>query len=101
MVLACIGLQLRTAVAQNAAPEAAPQQSPSTATATPVAVPADLASQNIAIITIREPIDRYTSMSFKRRLAKAEAAGADCVVVELDTPGGELGAVLEICELIE
>lgn len=67
----------------------------------PVAIPAELAAQNIAILPIRGPIDRVTSMSVKRRLASAAKAGADTVIIELDTPGGEIGAVLEICDHIE
>lgn len=37
------------------------------------------------------------SKSFERRLNRALDAGAGAIVVELHTPGGELGAVLEIC----
>lgn len=66
-----------------------------------VAVPAARQAEDVAVITIRGPIDRYTETSFKRRLALAEKAGADAVVVDLDTPGGEVGAVLEICNAIK
>lgn len=103
LVFASLVLTLvsRPAAAQTATAPGA-QADPAQATPTQtLAVPADLASQNVAIITIGEEIDRVTSMSFKRRLKAAEDAGADAVVVELDTPGGELGAVLEICEMIE
>lgn len=65
------------------------------------AVPAELAATNVAIITIKGPIDKVTALSVKRRLERAAAAGADTVVIELDTPGGELGAVLDICDSIE
>jgi membrane-bound serine protease (ClpP class) len=67
----------------------------------PVAVPADIAATNIAIITIKGPIDKITALSVKRRLQSAARAGADTVVIELDTPGGELGAVLDICDSID
>lgn len=63
-------------------------------------VPSHRQADNVAIITIEGPIDRITSYSFQRRLARAEEAGADAIVVELDTPGGEVGAVLEICDAI-
>jgi membrane-bound serine protease (ClpP class) len=65
-----------------------------------VAVPSHRQADNVAIITIDGLIDKITSYSFQRRLAIAEGAGADAIVVELDTPGGEVGAVLEICNAI-
>ncbi len=37
----------------------------------------------------------------KRRMDDAVAAGADALVIELDTPGGELGAVLEISSALK
>ncbi len=64
-------------------------------------VPAYRAASRIAVITIEGPIDAITSMSVERRIRAAEQAGADAIVIELDTPGGEVGAVLEICSAIE
>ncbi len=64
------------------------------------AVPSHRQADNIAIIMIEGPITRITSYSFQRRLAIAEQSGANAIVVELDTPGGEVGAVLEICDAI-
>ena len=56
----------------------------------------------MAIITIKGEIrSGITSASFIRRLKDAEASGADAIVVELDTPGGEVGAVLEICDALK
>lgn len=78
----------------------APAQPEAPAPDTTRAVPAHRQADNVAIITIDEPIDRITAYSFQRRLEMAEAAGADAVVVELDTPGGEVGAVIEICDAI-
>jgi len=69
--------------------------------AQPASVPASRQANDVAIITIRGGIDRYTEISFKRRLALAEEAGADAIVIDLDTPGGEVGAVLEICNAIK
>jgi len=77
-------------IAQEAPPEAAP----------PAAVPSHRQAENVAVITIAEDITRVTAASFLRRLELAEQAGADAVVVELDTNGGEVGAVLEICDEI-
>lgn len=68
----------------------------------PAAVPASRQARNVAIITIRGEIrPGVTAESFKRRLKEAEVSGADAVVIELDTPGGEVGAVLEICNAIK
>jgi len=64
-------------------------------------VPASRQADNVAVITIEGPIDRYTALSVRRRIAQAEAGGADAIVIELDTPGGEVPAVLEICNDIK
>lgn len=77
---------------------------PSPPTAGPTSVPASRQANNVAIITLRTgdgPIDSVTAKSFIRRLQIAEKAGADAVVVEIDTPGGEIGAVLDICAAIK
>lgn len=65
------------------------------------AVPASRQASNVAIIEIHGTIDETTFQSVRRRLAIAERAGADAVVFELNTPGGELGAVLAICTAIK
>ncbi len=81
------------AVAQEASPPANPQ-------AIQTAIPAHRQADNVAIITIEGPIDKITSYSFQRRLAIAERNGADAIVIDLNTPGGEVGAVLEITDAI-
>ncbi len=58
--------------------------------------PAVRQADNLAIITISGGINAVTSKSVERRIKQAEAQGADAIVIELDTPGGELGAVYEI-----
>lgn len=85
-------------IAQEAGQDAEPPSQ--TPTQTTTAVPSHRQADNVAIITIEGPIDRVTSYSFSRRLAIAEASGADAIVIELDTPGGQVGAVLEICDAI-
>ncbi len=68
------------------------------------AVPLFRQARNVAVITLRtgdRPIDSVTAKSFIRRLRMAENQGADAFVVELDTPGGEIGAVLDICAAIK
>jgi membrane-bound ClpP family serine protease len=67
----------------------------------PAAIPAARQAKNVAIITIRGEIDAVTEKSVKRRIKLAETEGADAIVIELDTPGGEVGAVLEICDAIK
>lgn len=72
--------------------------------ATPTTVPASRQADNVAVITLRTgdtPIDSVIARSFIRRLQLAEQSGADAVVVDIDTPGGEIGAVLDISEAIK
>jgi len=86
-----------------AAADSPPVPSVSAATAAQV-VPAARFAKNVAIITIETgdaPIDWTTAYSVKRRIKLAEEAGAEAIVFKLDTPGGELGAVLEICQAIK
>jgi membrane-bound ClpP family serine protease len=65
------------------------------------AVPAARQARNVAIITIVGPIDEQTFKSVRRRMQIAERAGADAVVFELETPGGNFEAVNAICNLIK
>ncbi len=67
----------------------------------PTAIPAVRQASNIAIITITGEINQTTLRSVVRRLDLAERAGADAVVFELNTPGGELMAVIGICNAIK
>src|SRR5690606_29982842 len=71
------------------------------ATTPPASVPAYRQASTIAVITITGPIDQVTVRSVERRLAAAHRDGANAVVFELDTPGGQAIAALEICEIIK
>ena len=71
------------------------------AAAAPIAVPAARQASTIVVITIDGPIDRMTSLSVQRRIRVAERIGAGAIVFELNTPGGEVGATLEICNAIK
>ena len=82
-----------------AQPDTTPTTVPTPSVAS--AVPAARQAQNVAVLTIEGPINAMTARSIERRLRAAEDAGADAVVIELDTPGGEVGAVLEICNTIK
>lgn len=65
------------------------------------AVPASRQADNLAVIKLEGAIDRWTSVSMQRRIKQAEDAGADAIVIEIDSPGGEVGAVLEISNAIK
>lgn len=67
----------------------------------PVAVAANRQADRVAIIPIHEPIDRVTAFSVKRRMELAIADGAQALVFDINTPGGEVTAVLEICAAIK
>ncbi|MDF1810313.1 MAG: hypothetical protein P1U42_11530 [Phycisphaerales bacterium] len=66
-----------------------------------VSIPAARQAERIAVITVEGGIDRITAMSMKRRIRAAEVAGMDAMVIEINSPGGELGAVLEISNEIK
>jgi len=66
----------------------------------PTAVPASRQASNIAVLTIKGEINETTARSIARRINLAERAGANAMVIELDTPGGRLDAVLAICNAI-
>ncbi len=98
LLLACVTLLSWVAAqppafGQSAADPAAPTGSAAT-------IPAARQADNVAIITIRGPIDIHTARSVERRIALAERANADAIVIDLDTPGGEVGAVIAITTAI-
>ncbi|MEC8560438.1 MAG: ATP-dependent Clp protease proteolytic subunit [Planctomycetota bacterium] len=64
-------------------------------------IPAGRQADSVAVIDIRTPIDSVTAVSLTRRLEEAAKSGSDAVVFDLDTPGGEVDAMLEICHLIK
>ncbi len=64
-------------------------------------IPAARQADRIAVITVEGVIDSITEVSIKRRIAAAELAGMDAMVIEIDSPGGQLGAVLEISNTIK
>ena len=66
-----------------------------------VSVPAGRQADRVVVITLAGEIDQWTERSVKRRIEQAEASGADAIVIEIDSPGGEVGAVLEICNAIK
>lgn len=93
-VIAGIGLTVSSTLGMGVQDAPAPP-------ASPAAIPAARQASNVAIITIHDAITEVTAKSVMRRMKLAERAGADAIVYELNTPGGELGAVLAISDAIK
>lgn len=76
------------------------------ATAPLISAAASRQANNVAIITIHGEIDgsrggrSVMAESVRRRIRTAERAGADAIVFDINTPGGEVVAVLGICKAI-
>lgn len=58
-------------------------------------VPSYRQATDVTVITIEGVVDTVTAQSFRRRLE--ESQNADAIVVELNTPGGDLMSTLQIC----
>lgn len=90
------------ALAANSAMAQAEAGAPGTVTPVEVSsVPASRQADRIVVITVDGAIDRLTAISVKRRLEAAEQAGFDGFVLEVNSPGGDLGACLEISQAIK
>ena len=63
-------------------------------------IPAGRRAGNVAIISIHGPVDGITARSIERRLIEAKQNGADAIVLEIDTPGGDMLATLDILYLL-
>ncbi len=70
-------------------------------TASQAPVPAARQANVVAVIDVTTPIDSITTHSIQRRAKKAHEEGAEVLVFNLDTPGGELEAMLDICRFIK
>ena len=64
-------------------------------------VPLHRQADHATIITINGPIESMTVQSVRRRLLDAIEDGSDAIVIQLDTPGGELMATLELCRMLK
>lgn len=64
-------------------------------------VPASRQADIVAVIEVHSPIDAITAHSIKRRVKKAVALGAEAIVFDLHTPGGDVESMLEICRFIK
>ncbi|MHC5004504.1 MAG: NfeD family protein, partial [Planctomycetota bacterium] len=58
-------------------------------------------ANRVAVLTVHEDISRHTLRSLERRVEQALDDGADAIVLDIDTPGGELTATLDICHLLK
>ena len=67
----------------------------------PRAVPAYRLANKVAVLTVHGEIDYVTYHSLERRIEQAVNAGADAIVLDIDTLGGRLDATLEICSLLK
>ena len=74
-----------------------PVQATSQTTST---IPAGRRASNVALISIHGPIDAITRRSLERRLDLARNDGCDAVLLEIDTPGGDLLATMDILYLL-
>ena len=68
---------------------------------TPAAVPASRQASRVAVIPLRGAIDDVTAESVDRRVQLAIDEGAQAIVLELDTPGGDLMSTLRICDAVK
>jgi len=50
------------------------------------------------VIPIQGPIMQNTTYHLRRSLKDAKAAGADAIILDMNTPGGEVGSVIQIME---
>lgn len=67
----------------------------------PTAVPAYRQANSIAVLTMHGEVDHVTLRSLERRVEEAMRAGADAIVLDINTPGGRLDATLDICHLLK
>lgn len=100
-VLGLVALLLLVTLSAVAEPGVSPRGAGAGAAPGVVGVPGvPVQIENLAVITIEGPISGITAQSFQRRLKEAEDAGADAVVVDINTPGGAGGAMTEISEML-
>ena len=56
----------------------------------------DAQAASVYVIPLREDVDRYLGIFLGRSLEKAQQAGAELVIIEIDTFGGRVDTALEI-----
>jgi membrane-bound serine protease (ClpP class) len=73
-------------------------QAQPTTTTTPSTSASSLRSA--AVLDIHDEINDYSARTFEKRLASAKAAGAETIILHLRTPGGSVGAALQMSRLL-
>ena len=76
------------------------ERQPSAAPVPAAAIPAFRQANTVAVLTIDGPIDGITLHSLEHRVKTAKDRGAEAIVLDINTPGGELPATLDITHLI-
>ena len=56
---------------------------------------------NAFVVQIREPITSKTFDALERKAVRCKAAGAELIIFDMDTWGGEVGAALDIARLLK
>lgn len=69
--------------------------------ARPVAVPAYRQADTVAVLSVHGVVDGVTERSLERRFEQARREGAEAIVLDIDTPGGDLLATLDICSMLK
>ncbi len=64
-------------------------------------VPQVQAGHRVVLLTVEGAITPSTADYIERGLREAEAMGAAALIIRLDTPGGDIGATLEIMQAFE
>lgn len=64
------------------------------------AVPASRLAEHVAVVVVRGRLDRFQTASVIRRLAQAKSAGADAIVLEIDSRESNFGTVSELLSAI-
>ncbi|MGD8189029.1 NfeD family protein [Brevibacillus ginsengisoli] len=57
-------------------------------------------SKHVFVIPVKQGIERGLESFLQRALSEAHAQGADTIVLDIDTPGGEIGAAGEIGRMV-
>ena len=69
--------------------------------ATNAGIPPARKASVVCVLPIQGEMDALTVSGLAQRLVQAKNAGADAIVLQLDTPGGDLLATLELCRQIK
>lgn len=104
-VIAALWLLIAPGFAQQPATPGTPgtpvPTGPSGTPVAPPSVPAYRQANKVAVLRVEGVIDYVTLRSLERRVERAKREGADAVVLDINTPGGRVDAMLDICHLIK